>query len=373
MKFSGNRTLRLTTLLTGAAVITLGAGNVRADAISDFYSGRQMTMIISSGAGGGYDVSARLVAHHIERFIPGHPTIVPKNMPGAGHAVAAQYMYNIAPQDGSTIATLGQNLPMAQLLEPDKIKFHMEKFNWLGNVSQDNNVTVAWHTAGIKTIQDVMKKELIIGAQGINSTSAQYPLAMNNVLGTKFRIISGFSGTQSINLAMERGEVSGLGSNSWATWKAQKSDWVNEKKIIPLVQIGLNRAADLAEVPLLTELARNPAEKQVFDMLSSGIVVGRPILTTPNVPADRVAALRKAFDQTMIDPAFLADAKKAKIDVDPLSGEKLQAYVEGLVKLPPSSVKLLTAALSDKGVFDCAKLVNDKSLCEQPGKKSKKK
>jgi len=287
-------------------------------------------------------------------------------MPGAGHAIAAQYMYNVAPQDGSTIATLGQNLPMAQLLEPDKVKFHTEQFNWIGNVSQDNNVTVAWHTAGIASFQDVQKKELIIGAQGLNSTSAQYPLAMNNILGAKFRIISGFSGTQTIILAMERGEVAGLGSNSWATWKAQHADWVTGKQIVPLVQIGLKRANDLPNVPLLAELARNPAEKQVFDMLSSGVVVGRPILTTPNVPADRVAVLRAAFDETMKDPKYLADAKKSKIDVEPVSGQDLQAYVEKLVGASPDAVKLLKGTLLAKGMFDCGKLVNDKALCEKP-------
>lgn len=337
----------------------------------EFYSGRKMTLIISSGAGGGYDLSARLTAHHMERFIPGRPTIIPKNMPGAGHAIAAQYMYNAAPQDGATIATLGQNLPMAQLLEPGKVKFRTERFNWIGNVSQDNNVTVAWHTAGIGSFEDVLKKELIIGAQGINSTSAQYPLAMSNILGAKFRVISGFSGTQTIILAMERGEVAGLGSNSWATWKAQHADWVTEKKIIPLVQMGLKRAEDLPDVPLLTELARNAAERQVFDMLSSGIVVGRPILTTPNVPADRVAVLRTAFDQTMKDPAYLAESKKAKLDVDPVPGKELQAYVEQLVAASPDAVALLAAALADKGVFDCSKLASDKSLCEQPGKTAK--
>ena len=351
------------------AALALASG-AQAQSVADFYSGRTMTMIISSGAGGGYDVSARLVAKHIVQFIPGNPTIVPRNMPGAGHALAAQHMFSVAPQDGSAIATLGQNLPMAQLLEPDQIKFRTQDFKWLGNVSQSNNVTVAWHTAGVNTFQDVLSKELVIGSQGINSTSAQYPMAMNNMLNAKFRIIAGYSGTQSINLAMERGEVSGLGSNSWATWKAQKPDWVKEKKIIPIVQIGLQRASDLPDVPLLTELGRSQAEKQVFDLLSSGIVIGRPILTTPNVPEDRVAALRAAFDKTMKDPAFLADSEKARLDIDPLSGIELQRYVEELVKIPPDVVKLVTAALTPKNNFDCLKIAKDPSLCEKPGKKA---
>ncbi len=339
---------------------------VWAETAAEFYAGRKMTMIISSGAGGGYDVSARLVARHMERFVPGHPTIVPRNMPGAGHAIAAQHMYSVAAQDGSVIATLGQNLPMAQLLEPDKIKFRTQDFKWIGNVSQSNNVTVAWHTAGIKTIEDVIKSELIIGAQSINSTSSQYPMAMNNILGAKFRIINGFSGTQTINLAMERGEVSGLGSNSWATWKAQKPDWIKEGKIIPLVQMGLKRAPDLPNVPLLTELGRTKAEKQVFDLLSSGIVIGRPILTTPNVPADRVEMLRKAFDSIMVDATFLAESKKAGLDIDPLSGVELQSYVEGIVAIPQDVINLVSAALTQKQSFNCIKLVKDQTLCEVP-------
>jgi tripartite-type tricarboxylate transporter receptor subunit TctC len=359
-------------LAVAALAVALGfASSASAQTAEQFYAGRKMEMIISSGAGGGYDVSARLTARHMERFIPGHPTIVARNMPGAGHALAAQHLYNVAAQDGSVIATLGQNLPMAQLLQPEKIKFRMEKFNWIGNVSQDNNVTVAWHTAGVTSFADLESKELIVGAQGINSTSAQYPLALRNLLGAKFRIISGFSGTQTIILAMERGEVAGLGSNSWATWKAQHPDWVKERKIIPLVQMGLHRAPDLPDVPLLTELARNAAQRQVFDMLSSGIVVGRPILTTPNVPADRVAILRAAFNATMTDESYLADSKKAKLDVDPLSGAELQKYVEELVTASPDALSLLKAALLDQGTFDCAKLVKDISMCESPATSAK--
>ena len=349
------------------------AGVVQAQTPAQFYAGRVLTMIVSTGAGGGYDASARIVAHHMEQHIPGHPTIVVKNMPGAGHAIGARYVYNVAPQDGTTLASLGQNLPMAQLLDPDRLKFKMEKMNWIGNVTQENNVTVAWASTGVKSIQDVMKKEVIVGVQGVNSTSAQFPLAMSNVLGAKFRLIRGFSGTQTIILAMERGEVSGLGSTSWATVKARHPDWISQHKIVPLVQIGPKRMKDLPNVPLLTELGRNPAEKQVFEMLSSGVYIGRPILTTPNVPADRVAALRKAFDETMKDPGYLADAKKAEIDVDPVPGADLQAYVQKLVQVTPDEVKLLRAALSAKKIFDCAKLVSDKSLCGGAKKNSKKK
>jgi tripartite-type tricarboxylate transporter receptor subunit TctC len=362
----------LTLLAAGLGSLALAAA-AQAETPAQFYAGRVLTMIVSTGAGGGYDASARIVAHHMERHIPGHPTIVVKNMPGAGHAIGARYVYNVAPQDGSTLASLGQNLPMAQLLDPDKMKFRMEKMNWIGNVTQENNVTVAWASTGVKSIQDVMKKEVIVGVQGVNSTSAQFSLAMSNVLGAKFRLIRGFSGTQTIILAMERGEVSGLGSVGWATIEGRHPDWITQHKVVPLVQIGPKRMKTLPNVPLLTELGRNPAEKQVFEMLSSGIYIGRPILTTPNVPADRVAALRKAFDDTMKDPAYLAEAKKAEIDVDPVSGADLQAYVEKLVQATPDEVKLLRAALSAKKIFDCAKLVSDKSLCGSGKKKSKKK
>jgi tripartite-type tricarboxylate transporter receptor subunit TctC len=362
----------LTLLAAAIASLSLAGGAADAQTVEQFYAGRTLTMIVSTGAGGGYDASARIVAHHMERHIPGHPTIVVKNMPGAGHAVGARYVYNVAPQDGSTLASLGQNLPMAQLLDPDKMKFRMEKLNWIGNVTQENNVTIAWSKTGITSFKDLMQKELIVGVQGVNSTSAQFPLAMSNVLGARFRLINGFSGTQTIILAMERGEVSGLGSIAWATVKARHPDWISQKKAVPLVQIGTKRLRDLPDVPLMIELGRNAAEKQVFEMLSSGIFIGRPILTTPNVPADRVAALRKAFDDTVKDPAYLADAKKAEIEVDPVPGAEVQAYVEKLVSASPDSVKLLKAALSAKKIFDCDKLVKDKALCEKP-KKGKKK
>ena len=359
-------------VVTAMALITVAAPT-KADTAANFYRGKQMTLIISSGVGGGYDLYARLVAQYMSHFIPGHPVIVPKNMPGAAAAVAAQYMYNVAPKDGLTIATLGQNLPLAQILQPGLLHFDMSKFNWIGNVDEDNNVTIAWHTSGIKTIQDVFTKELIIGAQGINSTSEQYPLVMNNVLGTKFRIITGFSGTQSIALAIERGEVNGLGSDSWATIRAEKRQWIRDKKIRVLVQIGRKREPDLPNVPLLTDLAQNRAERKVFEFISAGTVIGRPILTTPGVPPDRVALLRKAFNETMKDPAFLAAARRAHLSIKPVSGVDLQNYVARIVAAGPQTVSLVKAALSTNSPFRCAEVVKDRSLCAKSSPKHDRK
>jgi tripartite-type tricarboxylate transporter receptor subunit TctC len=356
---------RLASAVIGTLLLLLVVGAVptKATTAADFYRGKQITLIISSEAGGGYDLYARLVAHHMSRFIPGNPVIVAQNMPGGAAAVAAQYMYNIASKDGLTIATLGQNLPLGQLLQPETLRFDMSKFNWIGNVDEANNVTVAWYTSGIKTIKDVFTKQLIIGAQGINSTSEQYPLVMNNVLGTSFRIVTGFSGTQSINLAMEQGEVNGLGSDSWETIVAQKPEWVRDKKIRVLVQIGRRREPDLSNVPLLTDLARNAAQREVLELVSSGTVIGRPILTTPGVPADRVQILRGAFDQTMKDPEFLAAARQAHLQIRPIYGLELQRYVEHIVASSPETVTLLKAALSTDHSFNCAALVKDRSLC----------
>jgi tripartite-type tricarboxylate transporter receptor subunit TctC len=351
-------------IFLAVAGMAAGSRNASAETVEEFYKGKTITLIVSTGAGGGYDIYARLVAKHMQRFLPGNPTFVVKNMPGAGHAVAAQYLYTVAPQDGTAIGTIGQNLPMAQVLDPGKMKFDSAKLNWIGTPDDSNNVTVSMTASGVTTIKDVFAKELIIGAQGLNSTSAQYALAMNSMLHTKFKIISGFTGTQSIGLAMEQGDVNGMGSNSWVTWKAEKPGWIKDKKISVLVQIGAHREKDLPQVPLLTELAQNEAQRQVFDLLSSGTVIGRPIAAPPNVPEDRVAALRAAFDASVKDPEFHADAEKAGLEVSPASGAELQAYVEKVVSVSPDVVKLLKAALLDEGVFDCKKLVSQASLCD---------
>jgi tripartite-type tricarboxylate transporter receptor subunit TctC len=273
---------------------------------------------------------------------------VVQNMPGAGSRKAANWLYNVAPKDGSVLATLGQNTPTDQALGQPGIQFDANKFNWVGNMVVVNNSLAVWHTTGVKTLEDATKKELAIGASGASSPSVLYPQVANNLLGTQFKIISGYPGGGDINLAMERGEVDGRGSNSWASWKSTKADWLKDKKVNILFQVGLKRESDLPDVPLLSELGRTPEERQVLEVISADVAVGRPILTTPDVPKDRVAALRKAFDDTIKDKAFIAEAEKQKMDINPLSGEELQQVVAKVLSHSPDVIAKVKQAITIK-------------------------
>jgi ABC-type phosphate/phosphonate transport system substrate-binding protein len=285
-------------------------------------------------------------------------------MTGGGHLVGTNWLYNVAPRDGSVLASIGEAIPLTQVLEPQNAKFDVSKFNWLGNPGLSNLVLSTWADKGIKTIEDAKKKEVIIGAGGPTSPSGQIPRALNNVLGTKFKIIVGFPST-SIDLAMERGEVDGRGSAQVSWWKTGRPYWVAENKLNHLVQWGPKRDPDLPDVPLMTELARNEAERQVFALLSSTVIVGRPILTTPDVPADRLAALKEAFAKTMKDPNFLEEAKKLNLEINPIYADDMQKLINDVIATTPEVVKLAKAAISEGEVFDCKKLVKDAALCEE--------
>jgi tripartite-type tricarboxylate transporter receptor subunit TctC len=255
-------------------------------------------------------------------------------MPGAGSRIAGNFIYNVAPKDGTTLGTIDQSISVQQALGDLAIKFDPSKFIYIGNPAAENNTVTTWHTSGVKTIEDAKHKEVTMGSTS-SSTSLQYLISLNNLIGTKFKIIVGYPGGANINLAMERGEVGGRSSNSWGSWKATRPEWIKDEKINILVQIGLKKAPDLPDVPLLMDLGKTDLDRAAFRMLSSPTTIGRPIFTTPGAPADRVKALREAFEATMKDPAFIADAQKSKLELDPVSGEELQKIVEGIVNAPP--------------------------------------
>jgi tripartite-type tricarboxylate transporter receptor subunit TctC len=369
------RTIPKGTALAAAtlALCALAPMPAAADAVEDFYKGKSMRMIISTSPGAGYDVYARFMARHLGRFIPGKPSFVNQNMPGAGHMRAGQFMSMQAPRDGSAIATISQGMPFSQISTPQQVKFDTSKFLWIGNPIEINNVLELWHTTGVKSLKDMQQKEIVLGASGAASTSGLYPRAMNNILGTKFKIIVGFKGGSEMNLAMERGEISGRGSNSWASLKGITPQYLAEKKVIIPVQMGLKREKDLPDVPMLWELGRNQAETQVLRMMSSLPAIGRPLFTPPDVPAERVKALRKAFDETVKSKAFLDEAARAKLEINPVSGEEIQKIVEEMVNAPADVKKLVQAAVTKGAVFDCKALVKDAKLCAPAKKKKKKK
>ncbi len=316
-----------------AILLAAWPGAASGQSVADFYRGKKIDLIIGYSSGGTYDLYARLVARHLGRHIPGNPLIVPRNMPGAGSRTAVTWVANIAPRDGTVLATADQSLSLQQAAGDQRIKFDTTKLIYIGNPNVENNTTVTWHASGIKTIEDANRREVTMGATG-GSTSSQYPKAMNALLGTKFKIILGYPGGNDINLAMERGEVDGRGSNSWASWKATRPHWLAEKKINILVQIGLKKAPDLPDVPLLMELGTNAEDRALLRLLSASTEIGRPIFTTPGVPAERVAALRAAFDAMLRDKAFLDEAKRLNFDIDAVSGEAMQKLVAEIVGMP---------------------------------------
>ena len=311
----------------------------------NFYRGKTISFVIGYSPGGGYDTYARLVARHLGERIPGSPQVVPRNMPGASSRVAVAHTYNVARRDGLTLCTGDQSLALAQVMG-QPLNFDMSRFLYIGNPSSENNTTVAWHTSGIARIEDAMTREVTVGATG-GSPSSQYPRIMNAVLGTRFRIILGYPGGNEINLAMERGEVEGRGSNSWASWKATRPDWLKEKKINLLVQVGLKKADDLSDVPLLMDLAKSEEDRALLRLFSTPSTIGRPIFTTPETPKERVAALRAGFDAMLKDPGFLSEAQKANLELDPVSGEELQEIVEQILVTPKTITKWLAEILAE--------------------------
>jgi tripartite-type tricarboxylate transporter receptor subunit TctC len=312
---------------------------------AEFYKGKNIELIIGYSAGGGYDVYARAVLRHMVNHIPGKPGFVARNMAGGGSRVAANYVYNVAPKDGTVIAIVDQSLPLTQVFGDKTIKLDTAKFHYIGNPISDNNTTAAWHTTGVTRWEQAKERELTLGATGPN-TSAWYGMAMNAMLGTKFKIITGYPGGNDINLALEKGEVDVRGSNAWSSWKGTRPHWIAEKKLNILVQIGLVKDPDLPNVPLLMDLPTDPDDKAALRLLSAPTTIGRPLMAPPGVPEDRVKALRAAFDATMKDPAFIEEAKKSKLDLQPIGGEELQKIVADIVATPPKVVERLKSVLA---------------------------
>jgi tripartite-type tricarboxylate transporter receptor subunit TctC len=324
------------------------AGTAQAQTVAEFYARTPIRMLITADPGGSYDSNARLVGRHLGKHIPGNPRIVAEQMVGASGRVAANYLYNVAPKDGSVIAIVQQSLPMGQATGETGVQYDAARFNWIGSPILLDDVLIVWHATSVRSMEDAKKKEVIIGATSATGTNYIYPKLTNELLGTKFKIVTGYQGATPIKLALERGEVEGHGSNPWSDWKLTRPDWVRDKKIVPLMQMSLEKHRDLPDVPLLIDLATNPDVKAAFELMSVTADIGRPFVTAPGVPAERVAALRQAFAKTMTDPEFLADAAKANIDIKLVDGHELEVLVARVLGSPRSAVALLKSALSQK-------------------------
>jgi len=316
---------------------------------ADFYKGKNVDLYIGYSVGGGYDLYARVLARHIGQHIPGNPTIVVKNMEGAGSLRLANWLYRVAPKDGSVFAIIGRGTGFEPLLGQQAAQFDGTKFTWIGSGNHEVSVCVAYgDRAGITKFADLQTKEMTVGGTGASADDDQFPKVVNGVLGTKMKIVSGYPGGNDVVLAMERGELQGRCGWSWSSVKATHGSWIAEKKLNILVQLALHKHPDLPDVPLITDLATTDKQRQVLRLIFARQAMGRPFLAPPGIPADRAAALRTAFMETMKDPAFIADAEKAQLEVNPVAGEELQKLVAEIYKTPPEIAKQAAQLLAPK-------------------------
>jgi tripartite-type tricarboxylate transporter receptor subunit TctC len=315
-----------------ALLVLCGAAPAGAE---DFYAGKQITLIVGAGVGGGYDHQARLVAHHLSKHIPGNPGIIVQNMPAAGGMTATNYLFSTAPQDGTMFALVQRGMLLAKLTYPGAVRFAIEKFHWLSSLNSETAVTLAWNEAAPhRTAKDLFEKELIVGGiVGVDPETT--PRLYNSLIGTKFKVVNGYNSTAEIALAMERGEVQGIGDFSWSSVKAVRPNWLSEKKITPLLQGALNRDPELGDLPSALDFVKNDGDRKVMQLHFTQKLAARPIIAPPGMPADRVAILRAAFDALGKDKDFLADAVKSKQEVNFVSGAEVEKVVALIVATPP--------------------------------------
>lgn len=328
--------------LSRLAGLGLAAGLAASPVLAqDFYAGKTVNLYIGFGAGGGYDLYSRLIARNIGDHIPGKPNVVPNNMPGAGGLKVVSYMANVAPKDGTALAMASDGVALEQMLAAKAPDYDAGKLEWIGRVASSTTIYMTWHTSPTKTFEDARKRETLLGSSGAGIT-VYMPRALNALSGTKFKLITGYRGSTEVLLAMERGEVEGAYS-LLSDFRARKGDWLRENKVNVLFFIGGERVPDYPDVPLAHETAANEDDQQILKLLSAGDI-GRAIFTVPSVPAERVAVLRQAFDAMLRDPAFIADAMKAKLDLEPMSGARLQKTVQEMVQFPKHLIERARAA-----------------------------
>jgi len=321
------------------------AASAHADSVEDFYRGKSVTLVIGYSVGGGYDLYGRLLARHLGKYIPGHPNIVPQNRDGAGSLRAAIFLYNAAPKDGTMIGTFSRSMSVAPLLTD--APFDATKFTWLGSISTDVNLCMAWHASPVKTWDDMLTKTFTVGGLGAGADPDIFAMMFRNVFGAKIKLVTGYPGTNDVALAMERGEVDGLCGVSWSTVQTRHLDWVKAKKVSIPVQAGLTKAAGLPDVPIVMDLVKDPEQMQIVRLILASQAMARPFVAPPGIPEDRKRALIEAFDKTMKDAEFLAEAQKMKADVDPVSAEAIDRLLAEVYKTPKDVVAKAAKAIAN--------------------------
>jgi tripartite-type tricarboxylate transporter receptor subunit TctC len=330
-----------------SAILGLGIiGTAHAQGAAPYYKGKQIRIVVGGSAGGGYDTFARVIAAHMNAHIPGEPTFVIQNMNGAGSLIATNHVYNVGPKDGTEIGALNPQISTDPMFHPDRAKFDPRKLQWIGSALRENHIGIAWSNSSFKTFDEAFKSELVVAGSG--GSTDQYPLFTNGLLGTKFKVVSGYPGTKEGFLALERGEVTGNVGITWASLKATEGEWIRDKKVQVFVQFGLTKHPELPNVSWIYDYAKNDDDRAAMNLIFAAQEFGRPYAVAPEVPAAVVATLRQAFDATMQDKGFLADAAKRKLDLDPVGGKNIQSIMDDMYKASPATIARVKGILGDK-------------------------
>lgn len=342
-----NITAGLSAILVGALGSAVGSAAANAQTMESFYKDKTVKVIVGFSSGGGYSKYCFQLLRSLPKYVPGSPTLVCQFMKGGGGVKAANYMANAGPRDGSVIGMLSDYMSVAQLLRPNKIKYDARKFTYIGVMVPANPVLMAWHTANVKSLDDLMKMQLLVGLTGKLAQGGINASIMNAFIGTKIKPIVGYSGTSKIAISMEAGEVEGSIS-SWVSWKSRAQGWIKDKKITPIIQVGLTKAKDLPNVPLMLDYAKNDEDRKVLQLISGGGPFGRSLIAPPGMAKYQIDGWRKAFDMTMADPKFRAEAKRRNIEIDPTSGADIQPIVAKILATPQNIVKRAQKAIGVK-------------------------
>ncbi len=340
----GIRTVAAAGLAAGVMLATPAA--VAADG---FYKGKTISLIVGFGTGGGYDTSARLLARYYGHHIPGTPNMIVQNMPGASGIKSGNYIYSVAPRDGTAISIFNKSMPTYEVLDRPGVRYKSKELNWLGSMEANNATMIVMASSGIKTLADAGKREVVLGAVSASGSMAFYPSLTNRLFGTNFKIISGYPGSKAITLAMERGEVEGVGSPPWTSWLATKPEWIRDHKINVLAQLGVKKDPSIPG-PLLTDLARDARSRKIVELISTDIAIGRAIVAPPALPPVRVTTLRRSFDAALADKTLLAEAKKLQLEIAPETGEEVAGLVANMIDTPKDIIAEAKDVIEAKGL-----------------------
>lgn len=326
---------RFALVLATLMLATLSPGGAQ------FYAGKQVTIVVGFSTGGTYDATARLFARHLGKHLPGRPTVIVRNQPGAGSLVATMSLYGSAPKDGTVLGVVGGGIALEPLLGNPQAQYDPRRFNWIGGRTRDHFLCLVWHTVPVKTLADVTGRETVVGATGPGSRTLTYPRALNELLGTKFKVVSGYPGGNEITLAMERGEVEGYCGWALGSIKTRAPEWIRDGKVRPLAQFAFSKAPELPDVPLAGDLPKTEKGRRAIEFFAADSILAWPLVAPPDVPAERVAEIRAAFDAMMKDPQLLAEAAAQGLDVDPVGGAEIDALVRRLYETPPDVLELV--------------------------------